>query len=234
VESKEQMEAVAKALEKHGLRLMRGGAYKPRTSPYSFQGLGERGISIMAGACERHGLLSVSEVMSTEDIGEMGRIDVLQIGARNMQNFSLLKSAAKSGKPVLLKRGMSATIKEFMMAAEYLLSGGAEKVMLCERGIRTFETETRNTLDISAIPIIRGKTLLPIIVDPTHAAGRKDILLDLSKAAVAAGANGLMVEVHPKPEKALSDQKQQMDLREFDAYVRGLKGFCKNLGKKLA
>lgn len=235
VESAEQMEQAAKAIAGHGLKFMRGGAYKPRTSPYSFQGMGAEGIRIMEAACRKSGLLSVSEVMDTRDVAEMARhIDILQIGARSMQNFALLKEAGKHGKPVLLKRGMSATVEELLMSAEYMLREGNRKVILCERGIRTFGTETRNTLDISAVPILKAKTQLPVIVDPSHGTGRKDLLLPMAKAAIAAGANGIMAEVHPDPDNAKSDQNQQMNLDEFSAYVAGLRDFCKRLGKSLA
>jgi len=234
VEDEKQMEAVAGEIKRHGLHFMRGGIFKPRTNPYSFQGLGTEGINMMCRVCRKHGLLSVSEVMDTRDVTMMSKsIDVLQIGCRSMQNFALLKEVGKSGKPVLLKRGMSATIEELLLAAEYILKEGGNKVMLCERGIRTFETETRNTIDISAVPVLKSKTKLPVIVDPSHAAGRKDIILSLSKAAIAAGANGIMVEVHPDPEGAKSDQKQQLSLEEFGLFVDGIKDFCSKLGKKL-
>lgn len=234
LENETQIEEVAKAVKAHSLQFIRAGIFKPRTSPYSFQGMGNKGLPIFHEACKRHSLLSVSEVTDSGAIPQMEKhIDVLQVGTRNMRNFELLKDLGKSKRPVLLKRGMSATIDEFLNAAEYILSGGNKNVILCERGIRTFESETRNTLDISAVPIINGKTRLPIIVDPVHATGRKDILLALSKAAIAAGANGLMVEVHPDPDNAKSDNKQQMNLEEFSAYISEIKYFCSKLGKKV-
>ncbi|RLL40610.1 3-deoxy-7-phosphoheptulonate synthase [Oceanobacillus piezotolerans] len=223
VESREQLETVASTLKKMGLTIMRGGAFKPRTSPYSFQGLGEKGLKMMKEVADSHDLVTISEIMSPNqiDVAEP-YIDIFQIGARNMQNFDLLKAVGEAKKPVLLKRGLSATLEEFIFAAEYILHYGNDQVMLMERGIRTFETETRNTLDISAVPILKLKTHLPVLVDVTHSAGRKDILLPCAKAALAAGADGIMVETHPDPETALSDKDQQLNMKEFQAFWDGM------------
>lgn len=221
IESEKQLLDIAKKVKASGAQILRGGAYKPRTSPYSFQGLGEEGLKILKKAKEETGMPIITEVMCTEnfDIVE-AYTDILQIGARNMQNFPLLKKAGKSNKPVLLKRGLSATIEELLMAAEYIMTGGNTKVILCERGIRTFETYTRNTLDISAIPAIKKLSHLPIIVDPSHASGRWDMITPLSKAAVAAGADGLMIEVHNNPEKALSDGDQALKPEKFGQLIK--------------
>ncbi|HZX21135.1 MAG TPA: 3-deoxy-7-phosphoheptulonate synthase, partial [Clostridia bacterium] len=204
-----------------GAHILRGGAYKPRTSPYSFQGLGEEGLKILKKAKEETGMSIVTEVMCTEifDIVE-SYTDILQIGARNMQNFPLLKRAGKSDKPVLLKRGMSATIEELLMSAEYIMAEGNAKVILCERGIRTFETYTRNTLDISAVPAIRELSHLPIIIDPSHASGRWSMITPLSKAAIAIGTDGLMIEVHNDPENALSDGAQSLKPEKFEQLMK--------------
>ena len=224
IESTEQLEQVAKALVKHGCRFIRGGAYKPRTSPHRFQGLGLEGLKIMKDVADRYHLISVVEIMDENALIEaLPYIDIIQIGARNMYNYPLLKAVGKTDKPILLKRGLSATIEEFKLSAEYILQAGNPNVILCERGIRTYETATRNTLDISAIPILRNETHLPIIVDVSHAAGRKDILLPLAKASLAAGANGIMAEVHPNPHSALSDADQQMDLDEFRQFIEEIK-----------
>jgi 3-deoxy-7-phosphoheptulonate synthase/chorismate mutase len=220
VESEEQMEEVAQGLAGLGVRFIRGGAFKPRSSPYSFQGLGVRGLELLAAAASRHGLLTVSEVMDTRSVEVVSRyVDVLQVGSRNMYNYDLLRELGRSQKPVLLKRGLSATIEELLWSAEYIVSAGNGQVILCERGIRTYETETRNTLDISAVPLLRQKSYLPVIVDVSHAAGRKDILAPLGRAALAAGASGLMVEVHPCPAVARSDSQQQLDLAEFRRFL---------------
>jgi 3-deoxy-7-phosphoheptulonate synthase / chorismate mutase len=220
IESREQVMATAAHVARHGIRLFRGGAYKPRTDPYSFQGLGEEGLRLGREACDAHGLLFVAELMDAADLGAFERyVDVLQIGARNMQNFRLLKAAGRSKLPVLLKRGLSATIEEWVMAAEYLLHEGNPNVILCERGIRTFERFTRNTLDVSAVALAKLETHLPVLVDVTHSGGRRDLLVPLTKAALAAGADGIMIEVHPNPAVALSDQKQQVDFEGFDAYL---------------
>lgn len=224
IESMEQLYTVAAAMKKAGVTILRGGAFKPRTSPYDFQGLGVDGLKIMKQAADEIGLVTISEVMSPEQIDIAAPyIDILQIGARNMQNFELLKAAGRSGKPVLLKRGLSATLEEFILAAEYIMYGGNDQVMLIERGIRTFEKWTRNTLDISAVPLLKQETHLPVLVDVSHSTGRKDILLSCAKAALAAGADGIMVEVHPNPEVALSDAKQQINIEEFNAFWKGLR-----------
>lgn len=220
VESEEQMESVARFLARSGIRLLRGGAFKPRSSPYSFQGLGERGLQIMARVAHRYGLATVTEVMDPRNVDLVAHYaDILQIGSRNMYNYDLLKEVGRCQRPVLLKRGLSATIDELLWSAEYIVSGGNGNVILCERGIRTYETQTRNTLDISAIPLLRQKSYLPVIVDVSHAAGRKDILAPLGRAALAAGANGLMVEVHPCPELARSDSEQQLDLEGLSRFL---------------
>ncbi len=223
VESREQLETVGTALKNKGLTVLRGGAYKPRTSPYSFQGLGEGGLKMMKAVADDLGLVTISEIMSADQIDIAAKyIDIFQIGARNMHNFDLLKAIGQTNKPVLLKRGLSATLKEFMLAAEYILHHGNDQVMLIERGIRTFETATRNTLDISAVPILKQETHLPVLVDVSHSTGRKDILLPCAKAALAAGADGVMVEIHPDPQHALSDGEQQLNMEEFQAFWDGI------------
>jgi 3-deoxy-7-phosphoheptulonate synthase len=217
IESKEQLFEAAEAVKKAGAQFLRGGAYKPRTSPYSFQGLEEEGLKYMAEAKARTGLKIVTEVISHKSIEVAEKyVDMFQIGARNMQNFYLLREVGKSKKPVLLKRGLSATIEEWLNAAEYIMSEGNYNVVLCERGIRTFETATRNTLDISAIPVIKSKTHLPVIADPSHATGKWEFVLPLSRAAIAAGADGLMIEVHPNPRCALSDGPQSLTPEKFN------------------
>lgn len=220
VESREQVRAVAAHVAGKGVKLFRGGAYKPRTDPYSFQGLGEEGLRLAREACDEHGLKFVSEIVSSVDLPLFEEyVDLLQIGARNMQNFTLLKAAGRSSKPVLLKRGLAATVEEWLMAAEYLLAEGNSNVILCERGIRTFERYTRNTLDVSAVALAKLETHLPVLVDVTHSGGRRDLLVALTKAGLAVGADGVMIEVHPNPAVALSDQKQQVDFQQFDAYL---------------
>jgi 3-deoxy-7-phosphoheptulonate synthase/chorismate mutase len=224
VESYEQVKAVAVNHQRQGLKLLRGGAFKPRTSPYDFQGLGIEGLKILRQIADEFGLVVISEIVSPHDIEIATEyIDVIQIGARNMQNFELLKAAGSVNHPILLKRGLSATIQEFMFAAEYIVSRGNKQVMLCERGIRTFEKATRNTLDISAIPLLKQETHLPVLADVTHATGRLDLLLPTAKAALAAGADGVMVEVHPDPAVALSDANQQMNLGQFNDFLSELK-----------
>lgn len=219
VESYEQVATVAKAIKEKGLKLLRGGAYKPRTSPYDFQGLGLEGLKILKRVADEYDLRVVSEIVSPEDVEpSLEYIDVIQIGARNMQNFELLKTVGEVDKPVILKRGLAATISEFMHAAEYIISRGNSNIILCERGIRTYETATRNTLDISAVPILKQETHLPVLVDVTHSTGRRDLLIPTAKAAIAVGADGVMAEVHPDPAVALSDQQQQMDLQLFDKF----------------
>lgn len=216
VESEEQMVHTAALVKSYGATMMRGGAYKPRTSPYSFQGLEEEGLKILAKAREVTGLPFVTEVMGVETFDMVEEYsDLIQIGARNMQNFSLLKRAGKSSKPILLKRGLSATLEEFLMAAEYIMAGGNGNIILCERGIRTFDSYTRNTLDISIIPAVKRSSHLPIIVDPSHACGQWSMVEPLSKAAMAAGADGLIIEVHHQPEKALCDGAQSLKPEKF-------------------
>ena len=220
IESREQAMVTAAHVAERGVQLFRGGAFKPRTDPYSFQGHGVEGLRMGREACDAHGLKFVAEIMDAGDLDAFETYaDVLQIGARNMQNFTLLKAIGKSKKPVLLKRGLSATIQEWVMAAEYLLYEGNPNVILCERGIRTYEPFTRNTLDVSAVALAKQETHLPVLVDVTHSGGRRDLLVPLTKAGLAIGADGIMVEVHPNPSVALSDQKQQLDFDDFDAYL---------------
>ena len=224
VESEEQILTIAEAVKKSGATFLRGGAFKPRTSPYSFQGLKDEGIRLLKLAREKTGLPIVSEIMATELVEKVAEdVDILQIGARNMQNYELLKEVGKTRRPVLLKRGLCATIEEFLMSAEYIMSEGNENVILCERGIRTFETYTRNTLDISVIPAIKKLSHLPIIIDPSHAAGKWWMVEALSKAAVAAGADGLIIEVHNDPENAWSDGEQSLKPEKFDALTKKLR-----------
>ena len=216
VESLEQCITIARLVKKAGAHLFRGGAFKPRTSPYSFQGLGDKGLEILAEVRNQTGMLIVTEAIDHEVLAEVeATADVIQIGARNMQNFSLLKRAGKSTKPILLKRGMSATIEELLMAAEYIMAEGNHRVILCERGVRTFADHSRNTLDLSAIPAVKALSHLPIIVDPSHAAGRRDQVIPLSRGALAVGAHGLMVEVHHDPQHALSDGPQSLYPEQF-------------------
>ncbi|WP_370459019.1 3-deoxy-7-phosphoheptulonate synthase [Aggregicoccus sp. 17bor-14] len=223
VEGVEQTETAAAAVARSGAHLLRGGVFKPRTSPYAFQGMGEPGLRILAEAGRKNGLPVISEVMDTAQIPMMlEHADVLQVGARNMQNFALLRALGKVRKPVLVKRGLSATVQEWFLAAEYLLAGGNEQVILCERGIRTFETETRNTLDLAAVALAKQRTHLPVIVDPSHATGNADLILPMALAAVAAGADGLLIEVHPRPEQALCDGHQALTPERFDAVMRRL------------
>ena len=224
VESREQLLTTARAVKSAGARLLRGGAYKPRTSPYDFQGLGEEALELLAEARRETGLPVVTEVMSTEDVDTIcEHADMLQVGARNMQNFALLRRLATVDKPVLLKRGPSATVKEWLLAAEYLLTGGNPNVVLCERGIKTFETETRNTIDLAAVALAKELSHLPVIADPSHGTGRRSLIAPVSKAAIAVGADGLIIEVHPYPERALSDGPQSLDCREFQAMMRELR-----------
>lgn len=233
VESKEQLFEAADAIHKTGTQFLRGGAYKPRTSPYAFQGLEEDGLKYMAEARERTGMKIVSEVISPNAIEVAEKyVDMYQIGARNMQNFHLLKEVGKSRKPVLLKRGLAATIDEWINAAEYIMSEGNYNVILCERGIRTFETATRNTLDLSAIPVVKSKTHLPIIVDPSHATGKWEYVLPLSRAAIAAGADGLMIEVHPNPRCALSDGPQSLTPELYSALCQDIAAIAQLLDRR--
>ena len=224
IESEDQFLTIARAVKASGANFLRGGAFKPRTSPYSFQGLGKAGIEIMKIAREETGLPIITEMMAPKHIEKFaGEVDVIQVGARNMQNFDLLKEAGKVKTPVLLKRGLSATFEEFLMAAEYIIAEGNENVILCERGIRTFETWTRNTLDISAVPVIQSKSHLPIVIDPSHAGGIYWLVEPLIKAAVAIGADGITVEVHHKPEEAVSDGQQSLIPESFDKMMRNVK-----------
>jgi 3-deoxy-7-phosphoheptulonate synthase len=223
VESREQLFSTAKAVKAAGAQLLRGGAYKPRTSPYDFQGLGLEALELLSEVRKETGLPVVTEVMSTEDVDLIcEHADMLQVGARNMQNFALLRRLAKASKPILLKRGPSASVKEWLLAAEYLLAGGNSDVVLCERGIKTFETETRNTLDLAAIALARELSHLPVIADPSHGTGRPALVSPMTRAAAALGADGIMVEVHPCPERALSDGPQSLDLEGFSRLMRSL------------
>jgi 3-deoxy-7-phosphoheptulonate synthase len=235
VETKEQTWAIAREVSAAGARLFRGGAYKPRTSPYSFQGLAEEGLKILAGVRKEFGLKIVTEAIDVESVELVERYsDVIQIGARNMQNFSLLKRAGRSQKPVLLKRGISATLDELLMAAEYILSEGNYNVVLCERGIRTFADHTRNTLDLSVIPAVQRLSHLPILVDPSHGTGRREKVIPLSRAAIAVGADGLMVEVHNHPEEALSDGNQSIEPLEFQQLINEVSQIAHVLGRTVA
>ncbi|MEN8150039.1 MAG: 3-deoxy-7-phosphoheptulonate synthase [Planctomycetota bacterium] len=234
VESFEQMLAVARCVRDSGAHMLRGGAFKPRTSPQSFQGLGEKGLEILAAARDETGLPVVTEVMDARDIELVSAsADVLQVGSRNMQNFTLLKELGQVDRPVLLKRGMSATLSEWLSAAEYVVSGGNPRVILCERGIRTFETHTRNTLDLSVVPAAKEITSLPVIVDPSHATGRAALIRPMSLAAVAAGADGLLVEVHCDPEAAASDREQQLTPDAFDDLARAVSGLVAHLAPEV-
>src|SRR5690625_3663425 len=226
VESYEQVAKVAEAVKSKGIKVLRGGAFKPRTSPYDFQGLGIEGLKILKQVAKEYDLAVVSEIVNPADIEEaVNYLDIIQIGARNMQNFELLKAAGEVDKPIILKRGLSATLSEFINAAEYIMSRGNGNIILCERGIRTYETATRNTLDISAVPILKQETHLPVIVDVTHSTGRRDLLLPAAKAALAIGVDGIMAEVHPDPAVALSDSAQQMDIPMFEDFMKQLKNF---------
>ncbi|HHU50922.1 MAG TPA: 3-deoxy-7-phosphoheptulonate synthase [Firmicutes bacterium] len=234
VEDEEQLLTTARRIKEAGAQILRGGAYKPRTSPYSFQGLEEEGLKLLQAAGAETGLPVVTEVVNPKDVELVAKYaDMFQIGARNMQNFTLLREVGQSKKPVILKRGLAATVEEWLMAAEYIMKEGNYQVVLCERGIRTFETATRNTMDLSAIPLIKELSHLPVIADPSHATGRKSLILPMSKAAVAAGADGLMVEVHPRPEQALSDGPQSLNLNEFGALLDGVQPLIKVMGRKV-
>jgi 3-deoxy-7-phosphoheptulonate synthase len=234
VESRDQTVSIARVVRDAGCAFFRGGAYKPRTSPYSFQGLGEEGLRMLEAAKEETGLPIVTELMDVRDLEPvLGVADVLQVGARNMQNYTLLTEIGRSGRPTLLKRGLSATLEELLMAAEYILKEGNENVMLCERGIRTFETAYRFTLDLMAIPVLKEMTHLPVIVDPSHAAGRRDLVLPLSLAAAAAGADGIIVEIHPQPEEAICDGPQALPTESFPAYVEQVERAAALAGKAL-
>lgn len=222
VESEQQIVGIAKSVQQSGATLLRGGAFKPRTSPYAFQGLKAEGLDLLKIARKETGLPIVTEIMRVSHIDMFENVDIIQVGARNMQNFELLKELGKTDKPILLKRGLSATIEEWLMSAEYIMAGGNDKVMLCERGIRTYETFTRNTLDISAIPVIKKLSHLPVIIDPSHAAGKSWLVEPLAMAAVAAGADGLIIEVHNDPPHALSDGAQSLTPTQFDAVAKKL------------
>ena len=234
VEGAEQIEASAEQVAATGARILRGGAFKPRTSPYSYQGLGIEGLKLLRQAADRRGLAVVTEVMSVEQIEAVTEYaDLLQVGARNMQNYPLLTALGHVGKPILLKRGLSATIQEWLMSAEYILNEGNPDVILCERGIRTFETATRNTLDISAVPVIKHLSHLPIIVDPSHGVGTRRFVSAMARAAVAAGADGIMVEVHPNPDKALSDGPQSLNFEEFGLLMNRCRIIATTIGRRL-
>jgi 3-deoxy-7-phosphoheptulonate synthase len=233
-ESEEQVEAAAAAVKRAGAKALRGGAFKPRSSPYSFQGLGEAGLRMLRSAADRHTLKLVSEIMDANQLELMDRyVDILQVGARNMQNFTLLRELGRARKPVLLKRGISATIEEWLLSAEYILAGGNTNVMLCERGIRTFESYTRNTLDISAIPVVKKLSHLPVFVDPSHGTGIRDKVAPMARAAVAAGADGLLIEVHADPDHALSDGAQSMFPSQFDRLMAELRIIAPAIGRSI-
>ena len=234
VETREGLLEVARSVKKSGAKLLRGGAFKPRSSPYAFQGLGEEGLKYLAEARDETGLKIVTEVMDPRDAELVGKYaDMIQIGARNMSNFNLLKEVGKMKKPVLLKRGLSSTVKEWLMSAEYILDEGNMEVILCERGIRTFETDTRNTLDLSCVPLVQSMSHLPIIVDPSHAVGRVDLVAPMCMAAVAAGTDGLLIEVHENPEEALCDGPQSLRLEDFASLMKSLRSLAKALGRQL-
>ena len=235
VESEKQIIETAQLVAKHGAKILRGGAFKPRTSPYDFQGLELEGLKLLDKARRETGLGIITEVMSDRDVDMVAEYaDILQIGARNMQNFSLLKTLGKCGRPILLKRGLSSTIKELLMSAEYIVAHGNPDVMLCERGIRTFETTTRNTTDINAIPVLKNLTHLPVILDPSHATGHADYVAAVARAAIAAGADGLMVEVHPDPAHAVSDGKQSLRPEKFAEMVKQVGQIAQIMGRRLA
>jgi 3-deoxy-7-phosphoheptulonate synthase len=234
VETKDQIDRIAEIVAKAGAKVIRGGAFKPRSSPYSFQGLGEEGLELMREAADRHGLLVISEVMDQTQIPLLcSYADILQVGARNMQNFNLLRELGKLRKPVLLKRGIAATIEELLLSAEYILAGGNYDVILCERGIRTFETYTRNTMDISAIPVVKKLSHLPIVADPSHGTGRRDKVIPMARAAVAAGADGLLIEVHHDPDQALSDGAQSLYPEQFTELMGQLRMIAGAVGRSI-
>jgi len=233
-ENEAQVNATAAAVKRAGAKVLRGGAFKPRSSPYSFQGLGEEGLRLLRSAANTHNLKVISEVMDISQIELIGKYaDIFQVGARNMQNFTLLRELGHARKPVLLKRGLSATIEEWLMSAEYILSGGNKDVILCERGIRTFETATRNTFDISAIAVVKKLSHLPIVADPSHGAGRRDMVAQLARAAVAAGADGLIIEVHDNPDRALSDGAQSLFPSQFDRLMAELRIIAPAIGRSI-
>lgn len=235
VESRDQLLAAADAVHAAGATMLRGGAYKPRTSPYSFQGLGQEGLRLLQEAKERTGLPIVTELMDVRDVEAVCEVaDVIQVGARNMQNYTLLSEIGRSGTPVILKRGLASTLEELVMASEYILKEGNERVLLCERGIRTFEPAYRFTLDLMAVPVLQEMTHLPVIVDPSHAAGRRDLVPSLSLAAAAVGADGIIVEVHPEPDEAICDGPQQLRLDDFPAYLERVERVAAVAGKQLS
>ncbi len=234
VESPEQMDKTARELKKSNVKILRAGAYKPRTSPYAFQGLGEEGLQILRETADKYGMAVTSEVMEISQIEACEKyVDILQVGARNMQNFNLLKELSKVHKPVMIKRGLAATYEELLMSAEYVISGGNKEVMLCERGIRTFERITRNTLDLCAIPVIKKISHLPILIDPSHGTGLRDKIAPMSCAAVAAGCDGLVIEVHNDPDRALCDGAQSLDPSEYDKLYKDIKQIAPIVGKKV-
>jgi 3-deoxy-7-phosphoheptulonate synthase len=234
VESREQIECVAEQVARAGAQVIRGGAFKPRSSPYSFQGLGGEGLQLLRAAADRNGLVVVSEVMDQTQIPLVAEYsDILQVGARNMQNYNLLRELGKQRKPVLLKRGIAATIEELLLSAEYIMAGGNYDVILCERGIRTFETYTRNTMDISAIPVVQKLSHLPIVADPSHGTGRRDKVAPMARAAVAAGADGLLIEVHPDPDRALSDGAQSLRVEQFEELMNQLRIIAPAVGRTI-
>jgi 3-deoxy-7-phosphoheptulonate synthase len=231
-ETEEQVHATAAAVKRAGAKILRGGAFKPRSSPYAFQGLGEQGLRMLRGAADTHNLKVISEVMDISQIELIAKYcDIFQVGARNMQNYTLLRELGHARKPVLLKRGISATIEEWLLSAEYILAGGNTDVILCERGIRTFETATRNTFDISAIPVVQKLSHLPVIADPSHGAGRRDMVAQLARAAVAAGCDGLIIEVHNDPDRALSDGAQSMFPAQFERLMAELRIIAPAIGR---
>ncbi|AVX20396.1 3-deoxy-D-arabinoheptulosonate-7-phosphate synthase [Carboxydocella sporoproducens DSM 16521] len=235
VESKELLLAAAYAVKEGGARVLRGGAFKPRTSPYAFQGLMEEGLKLLAETRRETGLPVVTEVMDTRDLELVAEYaDILQIGSRNMQNFALLKEAGRIGKPILLKRGLAATIEEWLLAAEYIMSQGNDQIILCERGIRTFETATRNTLDLSAVAVVKEVSHLPVIVDPSHATGRWQLVAAMAKGAIAAGADGLLIEVHPNPAEALCDGPQSLTPANFHKLMQDLQKIAQAIGREIA
>jgi 3-deoxy-7-phosphoheptulonate synthase len=234
VESRDQIEQCAELAARNGAKIIRGGAFKPRSSPYEFQGLGAEGLRMLRTAADRHGLLVISEVMDLTQIPLLTEYaDILQVGSRNMQNFNLLRELGKQSKPVLLKRGIAATIEELLLSAEYILAGGNYNVILCERGIRTFETYTQNTLDLSAIPVIKKLSHLPIIADPSHGTGRRDFVAPMARAAIAAGADGLLMEIHPDPDRALSDGAQSMRPDQFEELMHQLQAIALAVGRTI-
>ncbi|KAA3617162.1 MAG: 3-deoxy-7-phosphoheptulonate synthase [Calditrichaeota bacterium] len=235
IESKGQIMRIAERVAKAGAKILRGGAFKPRSSPYSFQGLGEKGLEYMREAADKYNLAMITEVMDKDQIELVSNYtDIIQVGARNMQNFSFIRALGKSKIPVFLKRGISATIEEWLMSAEYIISGGNKNVIFCERGIRTFETYTRNTMDISAVPIIQKLSHLPIFADPSHGTGLRNKVIPMARAAVAAGANGLMIEVHDEPDKALSDGAQSLYPDQFDDLMKQIRIIAEVIGRKVA